>query len=144
MGDDIYLILGAGILSADCIRGKKILNAHPGIIPISRGLDAFKWAIYNCDPIGNSLHFIDEAVDAGEIVAVKQTPVYTKDSLESFAARHYEREIEMMVNFEYYLEKPVNDFPDAPIGEPHMRMKLEFEKQLEDRFEVFKSKYSKV
>ncbi len=39
---DIYLILGAGILSAECIAGKKIVNCHPGIIPAVRGLDAFK------------------------------------------------------------------------------------------------------
>lgn len=143
-GNDIYLILGAGILSAECVHNKRILNAHPGIIPTSRGLDAFKWAIYNNDPVGNSLHFIDENVDSGEIIAIKQTPVYAEDTLENFAARHYELEINMMANFEYYLKNPVNDFPNAPIGEPHMRMKLEFEKQLSDKFKIFKLKYAKT
>ena len=141
-GEDIYLILGAGILSGECIRGKKILNAHPGVIPISRGLDAFKWAIFCGDPVGNSLHFIDEAVDAGEIVTVKRTPVFRDDTLKSFAARHYELEIEMMANFEFHLNNPSNDFPDAPVGEPHMRMKSELEKNLEARFEEYKLKYA--
>ena len=140
-GDDIYLILGAGILSAECIEGKRILNAHPGVIPSSRGLDAFKWAIFNGDPIGNSLHFIDAAVDAGEIVAIKRTPVFGNDTLEDFAARHYELEIEMMANFEYHLKHPSNDFPNAPIGEPHMRMKAELEQKLRERFEIYKLKY---
>lgn len=141
-GEDIYLILGAGILSAECVRGKKILNAHPGIIPTSRGLDAFKWAVFEGDPVGNSLHFIDEKVDAGEIVAVKKTPVYAEDTLENFANRHYEIEIDMMSNFEHYLNHRINDFPNAPIKEPHMRMKFELEKNLFDKFETFKIKFA--
>ena len=49
-GSDIYLVTGAGILSSGCVQGKTIVNAHPGVIPASRGLDAFKWAIYDGVP----------------------------------------------------------------------------------------------
>ncbi len=141
-GEDIYLILGAGILSAECVRGKKILNIHPGAIPVSRGLDAFKWAIYDGVPAGNTLHFIDAEVDAGETVALKATPLYEDDTFADFAARHYAREIDMMANFEEYLDNPVNDLPNLPVGEPRMRMKTETERELPEMFRRYKEKYA--
>ena len=142
VGEDIYLILGAGILSAECIHGKRILNAHPGAIPASRGLDAFKWAIYDEIPVGNSLHFIDASVDSGDVVAVLKTPVYQNDSLASFAQRHYDSEIQMMADFSDYLAHPINECPRLPIGESHRRMKLKDEELLSERFESYKSKYA--
>ena len=57
--NDIFVICGAGIIDIAFANGKPIVNAHPGIIPITRGLDSFKWAIYNSDPVGNTLHLID-------------------------------------------------------------------------------------
>src|SRR5918994_156097 len=54
---DIYLILGAGILSPECVAGKRVVNCHPGIIPASRGLDSFKWAIHEMKPLGITLHY---------------------------------------------------------------------------------------
>lgn len=41
-GCDLYIITGAGIISESCIQGKRIINCHPGIIPMTRGLDSFK------------------------------------------------------------------------------------------------------
>ena len=139
---DIYLILGAGILSAECVAGKKILNEHPGIIPTSRGLDAFKWAVFDLDPVGNTLHYIDSAVDAGKVIAVLSTPVYMSDSLESFAKRHYDSEIDMMVNYKQYIKEPVNKFKEAVVKDAHMRMKKEQEEQLFSRFEDYKKMYA--
>ena len=92
------MIGGAGIVDISFANGKPIVNAHPGIIPLTRGLDSFKWAIYNNDPVGNTLHLIDNKVDKGEILQIKYTPVFTSDSLESLAQRHYESEIDMLAN----------------------------------------------
>ena len=47
--------------------GKPIVNAHPGIIPLTRGLDSLKWAIYQNVPIGNTLHLIDNEVDQRDL-----------------------------------------------------------------------------
>ena len=40
-GCDYYIVAGAGILSKECLKGKRVLNGHPGIIPLVKGLDAF-------------------------------------------------------------------------------------------------------
>ena len=102
-GLDYYLILGAGIISKECIKGKKIINCHPGIIPSVRGLDSFKFSILNNIRLGITLHYIDENVDEGELISTFQTPVYKNDTLKTLAKRHYENEIRILSNFEEFI-----------------------------------------
>jgi phosphoribosylglycinamide formyltransferase 1 len=140
---DIYLILGAGILSSNCVKNKKIINCHPGIIPASRGLDSFKWSILEKKPIGITLHYIDEKVDAGEIISVIPTNVYIEDTIETLARRHYENEIDCMSNFDYYLNNNKNEYKNIEIGEAKMRMPIEKEQQMLDSFNEYSNKYGK-
>lgn len=135
---ELYLITGAGILSAECLRGKRILNGHPGIIPAARGLDAFKWSIYNLLPLGVTLHYVDEQVDAGEVVSIVPTPVFPSDTLETLARRHYESEIQMLSQFEEHLKHPQNTFAGIAQGQSMRRMKVEQEKELPERFEYYR------
>ena len=136
--NDIFVIGGAGILNIEFADGKPIVNAHPGIIPLTRGLDSFKWAIYNNDPVGNTLHLIDNEVDKGEILQIKHTSVLTMDSLETLARRHYESEIDMLAGvldiiesriMPTYIEKPAT-----------MRMNAEIEAKMIDKFDQWKLK----
>jgi len=55
-GCDYYLLLGAPILSREITQRLRIISCHPGIIPSVRGLDAFKWAIYENKPLGVTLY----------------------------------------------------------------------------------------
>ena len=139
---DIYIITGAGILSSDCVAGKKILNGHSGIIPLSRGLDSFKWAIYHRQPVGNTLHFIDREVDKGDIVSIVPTPVYPSDTLRDFANRHYAFEIDMLINFEKHLNNPRNFFAGCQTGEATRRMPMDTEQVLLERFEEYKKAFT--
>jgi len=130
---DVYLILGAGILSKKCIEGKRIINCHPGIIPDCRGLDAFKWAIVKEKPLGVTLHYIDEKIDAGEIIKIIPTQVYLSDTLERLARRHYENEIETLANFHRYVKK---ENKDSGV------MTLKYEMDTVTGFPAFLDKYS--
>lgn len=141
-GFDLYIITGAGIISESCIQGKRIINCHSGIIPMTRGLDSFKWAIIDHKPIGNTLHYIDKNVDEGDIIAVKQTPLYSDDTLSMFAARHYSEEIIMLANYKYHLRNPKNTFSKVERCEPHRRMPLDIEEKLEDEFLKYKAQFS--
>lgn len=141
-GCDVYLLCGAGILSRGAVRDKRILNLHPGIVPAVRGLDAFKWAVYSRLPVGNTLHYIDEQIDMGEIVSIESTPVFFSDSLASFARRHYECEIEMMTRFDAYLASPKNEFKDLRPLEPSRRMDAETENAMFAGFDAYKEKYA--
>lgn len=141
-GCDLYIITGAGIISEECLRNKRIINCHSGIIPLIRGLDAFKWAIINNQPVGNTLHFIDKNVDDGDVIAVKPTPLYEDDTLSSFSERHYVEEIKMLSNYKYYLQHPHNEYGGAERNTPYRRMPISIEQKLEEEFEKYKSQYA--
>jgi len=56
--DEILLICGAGIIPEEFLRKHTIFNAHPGYLPYCRGLDAYKWAIYEDMPISVTTHLL--------------------------------------------------------------------------------------
>lgn len=134
---DFFVIGGAGILDVSFAKGKPIINAHPGIIPISRGLDSFKWAILNNDPIGNTLHLIDSEVDKGEVIGIKKTPIFPDDSIQILARRHYEMELDMLSSALNFLGKKVElTAEEKPATK---RMNSEDEKLMLDKFEKWKT-----
>lgn len=142
-GADLFLILGAGLLPGDFVsatRGR-VLNAHPGIIPLVRGLDAFKWAIHDRMPLGNTLHYIDEEADAGDVVAVLRTPVFPTDTLSDVARRHYELEIVMMLDFALHACSPQasGKAPHETARPARRRMSAELQRLLPEGFEDYKS-----
>ena len=141
-GCDYYLICGAGILSEKCVQNKRIINCHPGLIPASRGLDSFKWAIYDFIPVGNTLHFIDYRVDAGEIIYQEATPLFISDTIENFALRHYEYEIKILLDFEKHLEVRSTRAFELSEGIAHKRMPQDIEKQMLVRFEEYKARFA--
>lgn len=117
---DAFIIGGAGILPPYFIKGKKVINAHPGYLPNVRGLDALKWAIYEGQPIGVTTHVIDENPDEGFLIDRKIVPVYFNDTFHSIAQRVYETELEMLVEA---TDKPVTNISlKDDRYTPHRRM----------------------
>ena len=132
-----FLICGGGIIDHKLIIKNKIINCHPGLIPMTRGLDSFKWSILNNLVIGNTLHFIDQKIDSGKIISHKKTPIFCEDSFESLAKRHYEFEIDMLVNFESYIKKQL--IYNLKSKTPTKRMPFELQKKMINNFERFKN-----
>ena len=74
------LILGQpGILRKNILQIPKIgtLNGHPGILPFYRGIDCPHWALLNgeLDKIGASIHWVDQGIDTGTIIATEKFPI---------------------------------------------------------------------
>lgn len=136
---DCFIIAGAGILNVAFAQGKPIVNAHPGIIPTTRGLDSFKWAILENDPVGVTLHLIDDEVDKGEVLVVRETPVFASDSIASFARRHYESEIDLMRQIPSLLDR--REHVVAKEKPARMRMPKDAEEEMLENFEHWKSLY---
>lgn len=71
----------------------RILNIHPSLLPAFPGLDVHarvlehgvKWS-------GCTVHFVDESLDGGPIIAQKIVPVRDDDTEETLAARILEQE----------------------------------------------------
>lgn len=137
---DYLLIGGANLLEPELANCGKIINGHAGLIPLVRGLDAFKWAILNSAPIGNTLHFIDEHADAGSVIHQEVTPLFADDTLETFAERHYRIEICMLARFADYLKDGRK--LEHPTTEPRKRMPLEVEREMIAAFPAYKERYA--
>ena len=118
-----------------------LINCHSGLIPETRGLDSFKWAIYKKKIVGNTLHFIDHKTDFGEIITQSKTPLMQKDDLYLFSQRHYREEINMLVNFENNIKK--KNIIKLSKCKPTMRMPIKIEKKMVESFDNWKSKFIK-
>src|SRR5258708_4097853 len=71
----------------------KILNIHPSLLPAFPGLEAQEQAFaYGVKISGCTVHFVDEELDHGSIIAQKAIPVLDTDDEKSLAARILEQE----------------------------------------------------
>ena len=138
---DVALVCGSTIIDSNLIKKNFILNCHSGLIPLRRGLDSFKWAILEKEPIGNTLHYIDKSVDHGKVVSHKITPLFKSDTIELLAKRHYNEEIRMLINFEYHINNP--NIIKLKLKDPNMRMPSNLEKNLHKTFKDYKDIFLK-
>jgi phosphoribosylglycinamide formyltransferase-1 len=67
---------------------RRIINIHPSLLPKFRGLQAWRQALEAGETVtGCTVHFVDEGMDSGEIIAQAQVPVLPGDTPESLHAR---------------------------------------------------------
>lgn len=92
---DYIFIGGAGIIDKNITDHFNIINVHPGYLPNTRGLDAYKWAIYEGQPIGVTAHYINHIPDAGILITREIIPVHFNDTYHSVAMKVYHKEITM-------------------------------------------------
>ena len=72
---------------------KRILNIHPSLLPAFPGLDAQRQALeHGARVSGCTVHFVDETLDGGPIIAQRTVPVLEGDTVETLSARILEQE----------------------------------------------------
>ncbi len=71
----------------------RILNIHPSLLPCFPGLDAQRQTIaHGVKWSGCTVHFVDETLDGGPIIAQRIVPVLDGDTEDSLSARILEQE----------------------------------------------------
>ena len=137
---DTGIILGARIIKRPIIElfSKGIINMHPGILPMNRGLDNLKWAIYHNMPIGVTSHLIDEKIDRGFMIIQKTIKVYEDDTLIDLNIRLQNLEQELMVESLDILDS--DGFSLNPLGSGKYFKAMDKEKELilYSKFEKYK------
>lgn len=90
-GVDVVCLAGfMRVLTSYFIREFKgrILNIHPAILPSFPGVDAQQQALdYGVKFTGCTVHFVDEGVDTGAVLAQAVVPVLDDDTHDTLAAR---------------------------------------------------------
>ena len=57
-----------------------IVNVHSGLLPYNRGAHPNVWSIVDRTPAGATIHYIDEGVDTGDIVAQREVETLPTDT----------------------------------------------------------------
>jgi phosphoribosylglycinamide formyltransferase-1 len=67
---------------------RRILNIHPSLLPKFPGLDAWKQALAAGEKAtGCTVHYVDERIDHGEIIAQREVPILPNETPENLHAR---------------------------------------------------------
>jgi phosphoribosylglycinamide formyltransferase 1 len=65
-----------------------MLNIHPSLLPKFRGLSAWTQALAAGEKVtGCTVHYVDESVDHGDIIAQREVPILPDDTPETLHAR---------------------------------------------------------
>ena len=90
-GVELVCLAGYMRLLSPCFleefRGR-VLNIHPSLLPAFPGLDAQRQAVeHGVRVSGCTVHFVDETLDGGPIIAQRVVPVLDSDTPETLSAR---------------------------------------------------------
>ncbi|MDB6018961.1 MAG: PurN [Pedosphaera sp.] len=95
---EVDLVVLAGfmrILKGEFLRAfaQRVVNIHPALLPSFPGLEAWKQALdYGVKVTGVTVHFVDQGVDTGPILAQQTVPVLAGDTAGTLHARIQEAE----------------------------------------------------
>jgi len=90
---DVELVVLAGfmrVLKAPMLEAfpRRILNIHPSLLPKYPGLEAWKQALAAGEKTtGCTVHYVDERIDHGDIIAQREVPILPGDTAETLHAR---------------------------------------------------------
>jgi phosphoribosylglycinamide formyltransferase 1 len=67
---------------------RRIINIHPSLLPKFPGLEAWKQALAAGEKVtGCTVHYVDEKIDHGQILAQREVTILPQDTPESLHAR---------------------------------------------------------
>jgi len=90
---EVELVVLAGfmrVLKAPMLQAfpRRIINVHPSLLPKFPGLEAWKQALDADETVtGCTVHYVDEKIDHGDIIAQRDVPILPNDTAESLHAR---------------------------------------------------------
>jgi methionyl-tRNA formyltransferase len=71
------------IIKKEILKKYKIINLHISYLPFNRGADPNIWSFIENTKKGVSIHYIDEKIDTGDIIAQKRVTLSKKDNLKN-------------------------------------------------------------
>lgn len=116
---DIILSIFFGyILGKELIQipGKGCINLHPAYLPYGKGQYPNVWSIVEETPAGATLHYVDEGIDTGDIIAQKEVIVDFADTGETLYRKLEKACLELFKENWEAIKKGTNKRISQPIG----------------------------
>jgi phosphoribosylglycinamide formyltransferase 1 len=67
---------------------RRIVNIHPSLLPKFPGLESWRQALEAGEKLtGCTVHYVDEEIDHGDVIAQREVPILTDDTPERLHAR---------------------------------------------------------
>jgi len=92
------------IIKKDIIDKYSIVNLHISYLPYNRGANPNIWSFLDNTPKGVTIHFIDEGIDTGDIIAQKKV-VLDKNMTLKTSYKKLHRHIQMLFKSKYKIIK---------------------------------------
>ena len=126
------IVSGARIIKANIIKlfAGGIVNFHPGKLPETSGLDAFFYTIKKGVSPGVTTHFINELVDAGNLIEFTECNVTLKHTPEHIVHNLYTLQIKALRSFVRLMLS--NNLTTSPIVRPSKNSPL----KVSEKFDV--------
>jgi len=95
---DLLILAGTGILRNGILKIPRMgtLNAHMGLLPFFRGMNVAEWAALVGAPSGCSVHYVDEGVDTGRILATQELSSEGIRNIEIFRKRVNRLQVDLL------------------------------------------------
>ena len=97
---DIIFTFGCNLLKGDIYKIPKLgcVNIHTGLVQNYRGVDSSFWAMHDRKPeaVGFTLHFVDDSIDAGDVIFQGRPKLSRTDSLDEVFLKTCKEAIESL------------------------------------------------
>jgi len=86
--DILISVMYDKLLDKHTVDTKKCFNFHPGVLPEYRGAGAYSWVLLNGErKTGVTLHEINEGIDTGDIIEIREFLISSNDTAHSLFRR---------------------------------------------------------
>ena len=98
---DLGIVLGTRILKRPAFSAPRLgsVNLHKGSVPEYRGMPPGFWELYNGERLaGVTVHYVDDSLDTGEVVAAGQVNILARDTPDSLLVKLHQAGTETLVS----------------------------------------------
>jgi methionyl-tRNA formyltransferase len=116
------------------------INMHPSYLPYNRGAGGSSWSIIEGTPHGITLHYMDEGIDSGDIIAQKEVKIDFTDTAATLRTKLDIAGIELFKENWESIKKGTNKRIKQPPGTYHAIKGLEKIQEI-DLNQTYKAEY---
>lgn len=105
---------------------KGIVNLHPSYLPYNRGSHPFIWPIVEDTVAGVSIHYMNEEIDEGPVIAKERVKIKSSDTAGDLRERLMQRQFELFREKWELIRKGVRgEKQDLSMGNVHYHSELD-------------------